>query len=584
MLFWIIAAVLVALVAAAVAWPLIKGQSDTRDEADFDIEVFRDQLAEVMREHDEGRLGFAEAEAAKAEISRRILAADASRKQLGEASRRRQPAAAAALATLLAGSAFTFYLYVGSPDQPARPFAERAQERQQRTAEAGEQRMDLASLAERLKKRLREDGDSVQGWQLLARTYMTMGSYTEAIPAFERVIDLGTEDAGTYAAYGEAIALAAQGSITPRSQAAFRQAMAKNAKEPTARFYLSLAAWQAGNHREAYDGWTALLAESRADAPWIGVLRQRLAEASSKLGLDVASLPQPLPAAAAAPDATTPHPVGGPSQEDVAAARDMAPEDRQQMIRGMVDGLAAKLEADPGNFQGWMQLIRSYGVLGEKEKAKAALDTALAQFARAPFVKRQLLALGGELGLGAAAPDSGATTGAPAPAPAPTAAPPGPTAEDMKAAQEMSPEEQRQMIEGMVAGLAAKLEENPNDLQGWIRLARSYSVLGQPAKAEEAMAKAARAAPENVDILTLYARTVRSAAGNRPTATSAEIMQKVLTLQPENVEALFFTGLAAAGAGDKTEARRLWQKALAGLPEKAPERAALQRQIDSLGQ
>ena len=61
-------------------------------------------------------------------------------------------------------------------------------------------------------------------------------------------------------------------------------------------------------------------------------------------------------------------------------------------------------------------------------------------------------------------------------------------------------------------------------------------------------------------------------------------MQKVLTLQPENVEALFFTGLAAAGAGDKTEARRLWQKALAGLPEKAPERAALQRQIDSLGQ
>ena len=79
MLFWIIAAVLVALAAAAVAWPLIKGQSDTRDEADFDIEVFRDQLAELMREHDEGRLGFAEAEAAKAEISRRILAADASR-------------------------------------------------------------------------------------------------------------------------------------------------------------------------------------------------------------------------------------------------------------------------------------------------------------------------------------------------------------------------------------------------------------------------------------------------------------------------------------------------------------------------
>jgi len=119
-------------------------------------------------------------------------------------------------------------------------------------------------------------------------------------------------------------------------------------------------------------------------------------------------------------------------------------------------------------------------------------------------------------------------------------------------------------------------------LQGWIRLARSYNVLGKPNDARAAMAKAAEVAPENVDILTLYARTIRAAAGNKPTAASIEIMQKVLTLQPANVEALFFAGLAAARAGDKAEARRLWEKAQSGLPQDSKERAALQRQIDGL--
>ncbi len=207
-------------------------------------------------------------------------------------------------------------------------------------------------------------------------------------------------------------------------------------------------------------------------------------------------------------------------------------------------------------------------------EAKDALDKALKQFERAPFVKQQLLALGGELGLADAKEAGGSDT---------VSAPRGPTAEQMRDALNMSAEDRQEMIEGMVAGLAAKLEENPNDLQGWIRLARSYNVLQKPEEARDAMARAAKVAPENVDILTLYARTIRTAAGNQPTAASAQIMQRILTLDPDNVEALFFTGLAANGAGDKEEARRLWEKAKSGLPENSPQRAAVQRQMDSLG-
>lgn len=561
MIFWVAVAGLSLLVGAAVAWPLILGKSDGRDEADFDIEVFRDQLAEIGREQAEGRLDYAEAEAAKAEISRRILAADSSRGGSGR-SDSRQPAAATALIALLIGGTVVAYLQVGAPGQPARPYAERADERRQQTAQRDSDRMDLGSLATRLKNRLERDPENVQGWQLLARTYMTMGNFRSAIPAYERLIKLDDSIAGVYAAYGEALALAADGSVTPKSRGAFRIALDRDAKEPTARFYMGLADWQAGAHRDAYDAWFALLAESPADAPWTAATRQRLEEASEKLGLDVAALPNPLPGSAPAPD-TRP---SGPSRDDMAAAEQMAPEDRQEMIRGMVAGLAAKLEENPGNFEGWLRLIRSYAVLGETDKAKAALDKAMSQFANAPFVKRQLQALAGEFGLAESS----------------SSAPRGPTAEDMRAAQDMSPEDQREMIQGMVARLAARLEENPSDLEGWVRLARSYTVLGKRTDARDAMAKAAAAAPDNVDILTLYARAIRTAAGNKPTPGSVEVMQKLLSIDPANVEALFFTGLAAAGAGDAAEARRLWEKAQAGVPAGSDEHKALQRQIDGL--
>ena len=99
MLFWIAVILMLCAVVAIVVWPLIREQQDSREEADFDIEVFRDQLAEVVREHDEGRLEYAEAEAAKAEISRRILAADTARQQQSHVISR-QPAAAVALAAI----------------------------------------------------------------------------------------------------------------------------------------------------------------------------------------------------------------------------------------------------------------------------------------------------------------------------------------------------------------------------------------------------------------------------------------------------------------------------------------------------
>jgi len=77
----------------------------------------------------------------------------------------------------------------------------------------------------------------------------------------------------------------------------------------------------------------------------------------------------------------------------------MAPADQQQMIRGMVDNLDAKLKADPNNFEGWVRLVRSYAVLNDKDRAADALKRGLAAFPAEGDQGKQLLALGRELGI-----------------------------------------------------------------------------------------------------------------------------------------------------------------------------------------
>jgi cytochrome c-type biogenesis protein CcmH len=164
----------------------------------------------------------------------------------------------------------------------------------------------------------------------------------------------------------------------------------------------------------------------------------------------------------------------------------------------------------------------------------------------------------------------------------PAEAPRGPSREQMAEAQNMAPEDRQAMIEGMVAQLAERLKENPDDVAGWTRLAQSYGVLQQPEKAQDALAQATRVAPENVDLLILYGRTIRSANGDKSTTESLAAMRKVLALAPANMEALWFVGDAEAAAGNKDVAKAMWGKIVPQLPEGSRERAQVQQRIDAL--
>jgi cytochrome c-type biogenesis protein CcmH len=162
---------------------------------------------------------------------------------------------------------------------------------------------------------------------------------------------------------------------------------------------------------------------------------------------------------------------------------------------------------------------------------------------------------------------------------------PGPSAADIAAAETMTPEQREAFVNDMVARLAEKLAAEPDDLDGWIRLARSYQVLERSDDARAAWAKAAALAPARLDIQLDYADSIiagRSDLDRYLPPEFVEAVGRVRTLDPKNPLGLYYGGLVARVAGNKAEARRLWNEVLEQLPADAPQRDLLRKELDTL--
>ena len=373
MTLWAVFAAMALGASAALAAPLLVRRAPPRPRAAHDLEIYRDQLLEVARARDGGLIPEGEAEAAEAEIGRRLLAAeDALRGGEAAPPAARRPGLALVLGLAVPALAAAVYGSLGAPGLPAGPAAERAAataddlpalaaavygslgapglpagpaaERAAATAD------DLPALAARLAARLEAGPGDPRGWRLLGRVLSGLERFDEAARAYGRAAALLPGDAGLRALRGEALAAADGGRVTEAARRAFADALARDAGEPRARFYLGLAALQAGDREAALARWRALAADSGPDSPWLPALRRRIDAV-----------------AGAAP------PQAGPDAADVAAAALLSAEDRAAMIRSMVESLARRLEEDPDDAEGWARLARSYRVLGEADKARGAL-------------------------------------------------------------------------------------------------------------------------------------------------------------------------------------------------------------------
>ncbi|MGE3873134.1 MAG: c-type cytochrome biogenesis protein CcmI [Parvibaculaceae bacterium] len=344
MLNFLIFALLAAAVVLAVSWPVLKARTAGPDRALYDEAVFRDQLAELERDKARGLIGQAEAEAARNEIARRLLSVGGGEKG----------ATAPSLGkwTILAAGAFipalslALYLALGAPGQPDMPLKARLD-----NAVANN---DLVALMAKAEAHLAEKPDDLQGWEILAPLYRGTERYADAAKAYAAILRLKGPDAGTYGDYGETLVLANQGLVPKEAAQAFAEALKRDPKSPKARFYAGLALKQDGKTAEALALWQALLADTRPEDGWRAALEGQIASVS--------------PGAPAL------------SGEQVAAAEDMSAEDREKMIRGMVDGLEERLKAMPADLEGWQRLIKARAVLGEMDKAREAYATAKEQF------------------------------------------------------------------------------------------------------------------------------------------------------------------------------------------------------------
>ncbi|RWX75999.1 c-type cytochrome biogenesis protein CcmI [Neorhizobium lilium] len=381
MVLWILLAFLTAGVAAVLLMPFARTAAATPADRAGDVEVYRDQLEELNRDRAQGLIGTQEAEYARAEIGRRLLAAAGAGSVSGtvaaKASRHRVATAIVTLLPPVLG--LCLYLSLGNPGLPDQPL-------QARLANPGN---NLALLVTKAERHLAQNPQDGAGWDLLAPIYLRSMRLGDAELAFRNAVRILGPSATRLTGLGETLVAASDGVVTDDARAAFEQAVKLDPDNPRARFYTGLGLEQAGRAPEAKDVFEKIAGESPSDAPWMPLVNEHIA----KNGGQVA------PKGAAGSDAA--QAPGNPSSQDVAAAGQMSQGDRQQMIRGMVDSLAARLKEDPKNLDGWLRLVRSYAVLGNKAKAQEALKSGLTQFPAVGEDGKQLVALAQEMGLAA---------------------------------------------------------------------------------------------------------------------------------------------------------------------------------------
>ncbi len=124
----------------------------------------------------------------------------------------------------------------------------------------------------------------------------------------------------------------------------------------------------------------------------------------------------------------------------------------------------------------------------------------------------------------------------------------------------------RQEIDAMVANLAAKLEKEPNNYQGWAMLARSYKVMRRFDESEKAFAKAMPVVETEPQLLADYADVLAAKAGGNTSGKPEELLAKALALDPNHMQSLWMLGSAHFNRGEYAQAIEMWQKAVAQLP------------------
>ncbi len=533
-MIWIIIIGIVVLALALLVEPYFRKTitAESLDEQDYLVA----QLDDVARDLAAGLITKEEAAEANKEARRRLLAA--SRKEATEQGEEggfavRQVSAMIIGAAPLA--AIALYVMLGNPDEQTTPKAIEIAQRGQMAAPGAASAQPMAESVNALEQRLAENPDDLDGWVMLGESYAQMDRFAEAARAFARARDLAPDEAYLHAAEGEALAMADGGNVNADAIAALREALKRDATEPRARFYLALGAYQRGEREEALGALVALANNAPPGVQWAPIVRSQIELIAAELGRPVAELGL-----------------------------------REAPRQNPIETLEAEIASGDAPYETWIALADAYATQGNVVAVENTLDRASERYANAPFVMQQIEAARSRLGSASGPRENSAR---------------GPSTEQMQAASQMSEDDRAAMIEGMVAGLAARLENEPDDLEGWTMLARSYAVLGDMQKSADAYARASQLAPDDLALRLGRAEALLTTLrenGEPIDGAAKAAIDEVSRINPEHPFALYFQGLAASQSGDIARAKSYWERLLAGMPEGSPDAAGVQQMIDAL--
>ncbi len=385
MVFWLVIVAIAVLVSAMLAFAAgAHGDGDDmRGGADSDIAVYKDQLAEIDRDLARGVLSDAGAEQVRLEVSRRLLGADKRQMKFNapKSSGSRLVIAFVAVALFLGSGAL--YFGIGSPGYGDLPIKARlaaledarinrmsqadAEERARAALPQAEEVSEaFLALMAQLRAALEKRPDDIRGLTLLAQYEARLGRFADARAARERLVAAKGDDATPqdHLFLLDAMVFAAAGYVSPEAEAVLQRVLNRAPESAAAQYYLGLLEAQNGRADRAFPIWRSLLEDGPPDAPWVPVIRSEIEAVAAAAGVEY-RLPE----------------VPGPSEADIAAAEDLTEDERQDMIRGMVSGLADRLATEGGPAQDWARLITSLGVLGELERATEIADEARVVFA-----------------------------------------------------------------------------------------------------------------------------------------------------------------------------------------------------------
>lgn len=388
MALWFSIGVLFLCVTGLILRPVLRpaASDTTSSDDDSHLMVYKDQLEELHREQAKGALSDGEAQALEAEIRRNLLSA--ARQSSGAQAASLSPAlkkAAILLCAAIPATSFLIYAQLGTPGLPDLPLASRDLNGQSDDAIPTQ----MAQAIEGLKQALEENPDNLDGWVSLSRALLAANQPLEAVSALRAALTLAPENTQIKGDLASTLTQASQGVVGQEAADLFGEILRAEPADPRARYFNGLITAQSGDLEGAIAIWRGLEADSPFDAPWMPAVQSSVQAAGEQLGIDPVTIkPQRVSSVQRTP-----------SQEEIAAIEALSEQEREALVNSMVENLAARMDEDPENIEGWVRLIRSYGVLARLDDAQAAYTKAITASNWSEEDASRLSALAEELGL-----------------------------------------------------------------------------------------------------------------------------------------------------------------------------------------